>query len=161
MSRLIPHPLLSLALLVTWALLNGTTRGSLLLGAGLALAIPAISAAFWTDRPSLRRPHLMIPYIALVLFDIIRANIQVAWIIVTWPDSRLRSAFLTVPLDLTHPEAITLLASTITLTPGTLTADIAEDGRSLRVHALHAPDPEATIADIKSRYEARLKRIFV
>lgn len=160
MTRLIPHPLLSLALFGCWVLLNGASRGSLVVAVLLALAIPQISAAFWPDRPRLKRPLLMLPYVALVLYDILRANIDVAWIIATYPASRIKSAYLTVPLDLTQPEAIALLAGTITLTPGTLTADVAEDSHSLRVHALHAPDPEATVAEIKSRYESRLKRIF-
>jgi multicomponent K+:H+ antiporter subunit E len=46
------------------------------------------------------------------------------------------------------------------MTPGTLTADISADGRALLIHSLHAPDPDSIRADIKSRYEARLKRIF-
>ena len=46
------------------------------------------------------------------------------------------------------------------MTPGTLTADLSADGRLLLVHALHAPDPDAVRDEIKSRYEARLQRIF-
>ena len=65
-----------------------------------------------------------------------------------------------VPLDLTSPEGITVLAATITLTPGTVTADVSQNGNALLVHCLHAPDPDAVVADIKSRYEARLLRIF-
>ncbi len=65
-----------------------------------------------------------------------------------------------MPLDLQSPEAISLLAGTITMTPGTLTADMSACGRALLVHALHAPDPSAVCADIKARYETRLKRIF-
>ena len=53
-----------------------------------------------------------------------------------------------------------MLAGTITLTPGTLSADLSRDGRSLLVHALHAPDPDAVRDDIKNRYERRLKEIF-
>ena len=73
---------------------------------------------------------------------------------------QIRSAWITVPLDLTSTEAITLLAGSVTMTPGTLTADMSKDGRALLIHALHAPDPDAIRAEIKSRYEARLIRIF-
>ena len=105
-------------------------------------------------------PGLGIPYMALVLWDVIVANIQVAKIVLFMPSDQIRSAFITVPIDLDSPEAITLLAGTITMTPGTLTADIASDGKSLLIHSLHAPDPDAVRDDIKTRYEARLKRIF-
>ena len=54
----------------------------------------------------------------------------------------------------------TALASTITLTPGTVSCDLAADGHAILVHALHAPDPDAVRDDIKARYERRLKEIF-
>jgi multicomponent K+:H+ antiporter subunit E len=91
---------------------------------------------------------------------VIVANFQVARIVLFMPRDRIRSAWITVPLDLTSPEAITLLAGTITMTPGTLTADMSACGRALLIHSLHAPDPDAVRDDIKARYEARLKRIF-
>jgi multicomponent K+:H+ antiporter subunit E len=65
-----------------------------------------------------------------------------------------------VPLEIRAPEAITTLASTITLTPGTVSSDLSDDGRSLLVHCLDAPDGDEVVAQIKQRYEARLKEIF-
>jgi multicomponent K+:H+ antiporter subunit E len=67
---------------------------------------------------------------------------------------------VTVPLELTTAEAITVLAGTITLTPGTVSADLSADGRALLVHCLEAPDPEGVVATIKERYERRLLEIF-
>jgi multicomponent K+:H+ antiporter subunit E len=46
------------------------------------------------------------------------------------------------------------------MTPGTVSSDLSEDGHSLLVHCLDAPDPKATVAEIKNRYERRLKEIF-
>jgi multicomponent K+:H+ antiporter subunit E len=94
------------------------------------------------------------------MWDVIVANFQVARIVLFMPKDKIRSAWVTVPLDLRAPEAITLLAGTITMTPGTVTADMSACGRVLLIHSLHAPDPDAVRDDIKSRYEARLKRIF-
>ena len=65
-----------------------------------------------------------------------------------------------IPLDLRTPEAIAILAGTITLTPGTVSADLSDEGHSLLVHALDAPDPAAVREEIKERYERRLKEIF-
>jgi multicomponent K+:H+ antiporter subunit E len=87
--------------------------------------------------------------------------VQVAWIILTRRNSKLRPSWIVIPLDLRTPEAITVLAGTITLTPGTVSADISNNGRSLLVHALDAPDPDAVRDEIKQRYESRLKEIFV
>ena len=63
-------------------------------------------------------------------------------------------------LDLKTPEAISALAGTITMTPGTVSATLSADGRALLVHCLETDDPEKIVADIKARYEARLQRIF-
>ncbi len=161
MRRLYPHPLLSMLLVITWMLLvNRAALGSLVMAALLATLIPLATAAYWPNRPRLARPLALIPYLALVLWDVILANIQVARIILFMRADQIQSRWITVPLDLTSPEAITLLAGSITMTPGTLTADMSKDGRALLVHALHAPDPDALREEIKSRYEARLIRIF-
>jgi multicomponent K+:H+ antiporter subunit E len=161
MKRLFPHPFLSLTLVVLWFLLvNEWKLGSLVLAAILATAIPLITSAWWPDRPRIKRPFGLAAYSILVLWDVIVANFQVARIVLFMPRDKIQSNWVTIPLDLTSPEAITLLAGTITMTPGTLTADMSADGRALLVHALHAPDPDAVRDDIKARYETRLKRIF-
>lgn len=161
MTRLFPHPYLSLTLAVIWLLLaNDASPGNLLLAAILATTLPHLTAAWWPDRPRIRRPFALFAYALMVLWDVIVANFQVARIVLFMPRAKIQSNWVTIPLDLTAPEAITLLAGTITMTPGTLTADMSADGRALLVHSLHAPDPDAVRDDIKARYEARLIRIF-
>ena len=161
MRRLYPHPILSVALVLLWFLLvNHLQLGSLLMALILATLIPLLTSRWWPDRPVIRRPLALISYGILVLWDVFVANFQVARIILFMPADRIRSAWICVPLELTSPEAISLLAGTITMTPGTLTADIAADGRALLIHSLHAPDPDAIRDEIKTRYESRLKRIF-
>ena len=161
LKRLFPHPYLTLTLIVLWFLLvNHWKLGSLVMAAILGTAIPLLTSGWWPDRPRIKHPFALAAYGGLVLWDVIVANFQVARIVLFMPRDRIRSAWITVPLDLRAPEAITLLAGTITMTPGTLTADISACGGALLVHALHAPDPAAMKDEIKSRYEARLKRIF-
>lgn len=161
MKKIFPHPLLSATLLLFWVLLvNSAATGSLLLGAGLAIVIPLMTAPYWPETPALRQPLALLGYFALVLWDVVVANIQVARLILFKPAKDIQSAWICVPIDLPSPEAKALLAGTITMTPGTLTADFSADGNALLIHALHAPDPDAVRDDIKNRYEARLKRIF-
>jgi multicomponent K+:H+ antiporter subunit E len=160
-SRLFPHPMLSVTLFVTWMLLvNQFKIGSLVMAAFLATVIPLLTSVWWPDRPRIRHPLRLASYCLLVLWDVIVANFQVARIVLFMPADRIQSAWIAVPITLTAPEAITLLAGTITMTPGTLTADMSGCGRVLLIHSLHAPDPDAVRDDILSRYEARLKRIF-
>lgn len=67
---------------------------------------------------------------------------------------RLSPAFVDVPLGLRDPFVATLLACVVTLTPGTLSIDVDQQHWVLRVHALDAPDPEALVLEIQTRYEA-------
>lgn len=161
LTRLFPHPLLTLTLTLVWlGLVNTVTPGNLLLGAILGVIVPIMTSVYWPDRPNLRRPLRVVEYGLVVLWDIVVANIQVAMIILFRRNADIRSRWITVPLDLTSAEAITVLAGTITMTPGTVATMLATDGRSILVHCLHTDDPDGVRDDIKTRYEARLKEIF-
>lgn len=161
LRRLYPHPYLALSLMGVWVLLvNHVDVGTLVMAFLVGTAIPLISSVWWPGRTVVKAPWALAAYTALVVWDVIVANFQVARIILFMPARQIRSAWITVPITLRSPEAITLLAGTITMTPGTLTADMSACGKALLIHALHAPDPDAVRDDIKARYEARLKRIF-
>jgi multicomponent K+:H+ antiporter subunit E len=159
---LLPHPFLTLLLAVVWTLLqNQVSAGMVVFGVILGIIIPLMTERWWPDRPSGLRLGKMFVYCLIVLGDIVVANIEVAWIVLTKPNSKLRPAWIIVPLDLVEPEAITILAGTITLTPGTVSADLSSQGHSLLVHVLHTDDPDAERDTIKQRYERRLKEIFI
>ncbi|KEO53999.1 Na+/H+ antiporter subunit E [Thioclava pacifica] len=159
--KILPHPYLTLTLTIVWLLLaNAYTLNSLVFAILVGLVIPWLTAPYWPARPRIGNPVKILEYILVVIWDIIVANITVAKIVLFMPNSKLHPAWVSVPLDLVEPEAITVLAGTITMTPGTLTAELAADGHSLLVHCLHAPDADAVRDEIKTRYEARLKEIF-
>jgi multicomponent K+:H+ antiporter subunit E len=159
---LFPHPAMTLILAIVWIILqNDLSFGMAVFGLILGVIIPRMTAVWWPDRPSGFKIGKMTAYVILVMWDIMVANVQVAWIVLTRPNSKLRPAWIIIPLDLRQPEAITVLAGTITLTPGTVSADVSNTGHYLLVHALDAPDPDAVRDEIKQRYEARLKEIFV
>ena len=161
LTRLIPHPLLSLTLVLVWiGLVNTFTLGNLILGSAIGLIIPMVTAAYWPDRPKLARPLKIIEYCLVVLWDIIVANVQVAMIILFRRERTIHSKWIPVPLELTSAEAITVLAGTITMTPGTVSATLSADGGCILVHCLHTDDPDSVRDEIKSRYERRLKEIF-
>jgi multicomponent K+:H+ antiporter subunit E len=161
LRKCLPHPLLTLTLIIVWQMLvNKLTLGNLLLGTILGLIIPIITSPYWPNRPRLTSAPRIVAYVLLVIWDIIVANVQVAYIILFKANANIKPAWISIPLDLRTPEAITVLAGTITLTPGTVSSDLSADGRSLLVHCLDAPDPDAVRDDIKNRYERRLKEIF-
>ena len=71
----------------------------------------------------------------------------------------LRPRFVWLPLELRNPYAISALASLITLTPGTLAADLTPDRRWLLLHVLDVDDEAALVAQLKRRYERPLAEI--
>ncbi len=155
----LPHPLLTLTLIGVWLLLvNELSVAQFLLATLFGLALPRVTSAFWPERPRLRRPWLLGRYVLRLLADILIANIQVARLVLG-PTDRLRPAFIELPIELTDQFAVALLASTVSLTPGTVSADVSRDRRTLLIHALDAADPDAFIVQIKSRYERLLKEI--
>lgn len=159
--KLFPHPLLSALLVLIWLFLVGSvTLGNLLMAVFLAILVPIFTAPYWPNRPKLHNPLMIAEYIIVVLWDIVVANFVVAAIILFKRNKDMRPAWICVPLELTSPEAITVLAGTITMTPGTVTSMISADARSLLVHCLHTDDPDAIRDQIKSRYERRLLETF-
>ena len=159
-GRLLPHPVFSLVLLVVWLLLNNTvSAGHILLGGAIALILPWVTAAFWADRLHLHKPGLALRFLLLVIWDITVANIQVAKLILSF-SRKPRPAFIHYPLDMDNDFAITVLAATISLTPGTVSIDVNADHSVLLLHCLDVDDEAALVSQIKSRYEAPIKEIF-
>lgn len=160
-QKLFPHPFLTVLLAIVWTMLqNSVSAGMVVFGIILGIVIPFLTARWWPDRPDRMRLFPMLRYCMLVVWDILVANVQVAWIILTKSNAQMQPNWVIVPLELKSPEAITILAGTITLTPGTVSADLSDEGHSLLVHALDAADPDAVRDDIKDRYERRLLEIF-
>ncbi|MDP2238860.1 MAG: Na+/H+ antiporter subunit E [Burkholderiales bacterium] len=160
MKRWLPFPLLSAVLAAGWlALVGEASIAHLLLGGLLALAIPLVAAPFLDHLQHVVAPGAAVRLLFLLIRDIVLANIAVARLVLG-PEARLRPAFVSVPLALSHPQSIALLASIITMTPGTVSADLAPDRRTLLVHALDCADPARLVADIKRRYEQPLLEIF-
>lgn len=161
LTRFIPHPILSLTLVLVWlGLVNTFTLGNLILGTVFGLIVPMMTAAYWPNRPTLSRPLKIAEYVAIVLKDIVVANIEVAMIILFKKEEDINSQWIPVPIELKSAEAITVLAGTITMTPGTVSAMLAADGSAILVHCLHTDDPDSVRDEIKSRYESRLLEIF-
>ena len=95
---LLPHPLLTLTLAVVWTLLqNDVSAGMVVFGIILGIIIPRITAIWWPDTPKGFRLGKMISYSAIVLWDIIVANLQVAWIVLTVPNAKLKPAWIAIP----------------------------------------------------------------
>ncbi len=160
MRRYFPHPALSVAIFLLWmALNNASSLAHAILALILAIGLPLLTHRFWPEHPPSVKLLPAIRLFGIVLYDILLASIDVAKLVLG-PTRRIKPAFIEVPLDMQDPFVGTLLASIVSLTPGTVSIDIDRSRWVLQVHALNVDNREATIRAIKTRYEQPLKEIF-
>lgn len=157
---------------IAWLLIVGpysAERGvdlqAVAVGGGVALVV----ALFFGGRLYERQPWRMFDprryfwgllYIPVLLWYILKANFQVAYIVLH-PGLPIRPGIVRIRSRLRSASGITALANSITLTPGTLSVDAKEDG-TLYIHWLTVEtedDAEAAKA-ISGRFEWFLERIF-
>lgn len=167
--RLFPTPTRSLLLFIVWLALNNSVAPIHLVAAFLlALLIPLLTASFRDPQPRIKRLDLAVVYVFRVLLDIVVANLQVIRLVLG-PNRQLKPGFALVPLQLTESLPLTILAGTVSLTPGTVSAEIlpyeheitaAATPRFLLIHVLDLTDEQALIESIQQRYEAPLREMF-
>ncbi len=100
----------------------------------------------------------LIAFIFFFLFELIKANLQVAYEVGT-PKFGMKPGIVKIPLDVKSNIGITLLANLISLTPGTLSLDVSNDKKVLFVHAMYITDKEKFIESIKQGFEKRILQI--
>ena len=159
-QRFLPAPLMSVVLAIFWPVLNQSwSLGQVLLGLLLAIIVPWFTDALRTEKPRLRRPGVLLRLGLVVLKDIVTSNLNVARLIVG-AESNIRPGFVWLPLRITDPHGIFALACIVTMTPGTLSAELAPDHKHLLIHAFNVDDAGQRKNAIQSRYEAPLMEIF-
>jgi len=159
MRRLIPFPLLALALFAMWVLLTGFSPGHILLGAAVALLVSRAMLPLKPERVRIRFGTAMAKLFVAVLADVARSNLAVARIIL-FRAPRRRSDFILLPIDLRSPHALALLSIIIAATPGTLWVQHDAHRNVILIHVLDLVDEAEWIRLIKHRYERLLMEIF-
>ncbi|PZN53678.1 MAG: Na+/H+ antiporter subunit E [Proteobacteria bacterium] len=160
MSRVLPYPLLTAALLLMWLLLTSFSPGQFLLGAAIAVGASRAMAALQPSKPRLRRWQLIPRLAAIVALDIWLSNVAVARLTLGRGRSNRRSGFVAIPLDLRDKNGLAILACIITSTPGTAWIEHAYDSNVLLIHVLDLVDEDEWVSLIKNRYEHLLMEIF-
>lgn len=158
--KLFPMPFHSLLLFVVWLLLNNSiSAGHIVLASFFAITIPWLVTGMRDEHPKILKPWLAIRYVLMVMKDILTANVEVALLIVG-PVKKLKPGFVAIPIEVDSDLGITILASTVSLTPGTVSAEVSKDRAWLYVHSLHLENEAELIESVKQRYERPIKEIF-
>ena len=159
MRRLLPYPLLALALALMWLLLSGVSPGQVALAAGVATGASHALAALGEASPAIRR-WLAVPRLAGIVFcDIVVSNVEVAAILLGLRRSR-GAGFVTVPLRTRSPSALAILSVIVTSTPGTAWVDYDAACNEVLIHVFDLADEAHWRGLIAERYERLLMEIF-
>ena len=161
MRRWLPHPAMTALLVATWLLLNQSLApGQILLGAAIGVVLGKTFERLGPPRARIRKPHLIPVLAARVLHDIVRSNLAVMRIVLSGRARHIHSGFVRVPLLLTSPYGLALLACIITSTPGTVWVSYEPEEGILLIHVFDLVDESTWIDTITRRYEAPLRDIF-
>ena len=105
----------------------------------------------------LLQPYYILRLIVVFLYDLTVSSFQVARAVVS-PSDRIQPRVMTIPLTTRTPLQTTLVGNLISLTPGTLTVDVGEDGTTLLVHDMFAGDePEGARLAVQDGLQKRVK----
>lgn len=92
-------------------------------------------------------PIGVVRYVAYALWALVKSSAVVAWEVVT-PVNHINQGIVAVPLRVESIAVATLVANTVSLTPGTLTLEIRRDPLTIYVHIMHLRTIEAVREDI-------------
>lgn len=161
MKSIFPAPLLSVALLVLWLLLNrSVSSGYVVLGVLLGLLIPVLLRGLRPLPVRVSHPLTIVRLAARIVWDTSVSNFNVLKFLLFPKMRKHPAAFVHIPLDLRDPNALAVLAMIVCLTPGTAWAEISRDRSLLLIHALEVNDEQEVINHIKQCYERPLMEIF-
>ncbi|GAA0772687.1 Na+/H+ antiporter subunit E [Roseibium denhamense] len=152
--------LINILLALAWAAVTGNFS-EINLGFGLVLGFFALylireqvgTTAYF------RRIRQALGLALLFIYELILSAWRVA-VIVIQPKIELEPGIIAYPLTVDRDFEITMLANLITLTPGTLSVDVSDDRKTLYIHCIDVPDPQATIDDIKNGFERKILEVF-
>jgi multicomponent Na+:H+ antiporter subunit E len=150
---------MNLLLSFIWVALSGSLYyTNFLFGFMIGFFILWIMNREETDRRYFNRVPKTIGFVFFFLYEMIVANIQVAYDVIT-PKYFFKPGIVRYPLDASTDIEINLLSTMISMTPGTLILDISEDKKSLYIHVMYLKDKETFIAQLKNGFEKKLLEI--
>lgn len=152
--------LFNIALTLLWMMLNRDT--TLLNGIlGFALGAIVVEMAYRAaGKPTyIGRLWSFVRFSCYFLYILVKANLDVAWEIIT-PGYTMKPRMIRYSVKGLSPIQVTTLANAITLTPGTLSADINDAGDTLYIHAMYAEKKTDATKDLDELRDKLLKLVF-
>ncbi|MEE9405752.1 MAG: Na+/H+ antiporter subunit E [Algisphaera sp.] len=152
--------LLNLALAAVFVALQGSASFiDIVLGLLIGLGVVSMLSNASGNGGYTRRVFGLVRFAFYFIYILIKANLEVAWEVIT-PGHHMQPRLLRYSVaGLTEVE-ITTLANAITLTPGTLSADINDAGDTLYIHCMYAREREDAVAALDELRHWLLREVF-
>ncbi len=152
-------------ILLTWPFVDGKIDGQIVIAGLIASVIVAV--IFHEILP--KEHHVFISpvrifwflvYVPVFFYYVFKANLDVVYRALH-PKMPIKPGIVKIKTTLKTESGITALANSITLTPGTLTVDLTDDG-FLYIHWIYvkSDDIEQATKYIAQRFEWFLRKIF-
>jgi multicomponent Na+:H+ antiporter subunit E len=152
-------PILNIAFAVVFTILLGSDSiGVFLSGFVLGYVALWLSKPLYQDTAYFRRLPKTVNLAVYFLKELVVSNLRVLWDVIT-PKHINRPGIIGIPLTAKTDLEIFVVASLISLTPGTLSVDLSDDRKILFVHVMFLDDVEKTREDIKSGLERRVLEV--
>ena len=149
---------------ITWMLLTGRFYWQNIIAGALVSLITTLifSRYFQIDVRKLTQPRRYLwlaIYILYFIWECIKANFDVAYRVLH-PSMPVRPGIVKIKLTLKRELARTILANSITMTPGTISVDIIGDILYVHCIYLHDTNPDNYTYNISGKFERILTKIF-
>lgn len=142
-------------LAVAWAAMTGMSPLNLVVGFAIGFAILHVTPAREPRRSYFRKVRLGVRFAGFFFKELVISTLRIAYDVLT-PTHYMRPAVVGIPLDAQTDAEIAMLAIVVTLTPGTMALDVSEDRKTLWIHGMYVPDPNALRKSIKQGFERRI-----
>jgi len=152
---------------VVWCLLNWVPDVQhLFVGIFVAWFVAFLTGDLFIQRPHVlahpqRYLYFIFYYLPVFIWEVLKANIDVAYRVLH-PLRPINPGIVKIKTSLQSDTALTFLANSITLTPGTMSVDIDRDDGVLYIHWINVKDKDVAGATkiIAERFEKILKKVF-
>lgn len=152
--------LLNLFLAIVYVALTGeVTVWNFVAGFVLGYLVLSLVARAMGESSYAGKVLRLISFLGYFLVKLVKTNVEVAWEILT-PRYAMTPRILRYPVADLTPGQLTTLANAISLTPGTLTTDVDDEGHYLYVHCMYAADREEMIREIDRLKQRMIREVF-
>jgi multicomponent Na+:H+ antiporter subunit E len=145
----------NILLALVWAAATGSfTEGNLVAGFLLGYLILLFSQPVIGESRYFSKSRQILSFLGFFVWEVILSNFRMAYDVLN--PAHTRPGIIAVALEPQSDTEISVLATLITLTPGTLSLDVSPDRKTMYVHAMSVDDRDSLERKIKQDFERRV-----